>query len=81
MKTKIFTVDRVEEGICVLEDRDTLETLNLENNGKYGNFKEGDIVKITYNRCSRIMSVEVDKETGIKELENNKERLSGLFDN
>ncbi len=81
MKTKIFTVDRIEEGMLVLEDRESLEITNLENDGKYGEIKQGDILKITYNRCKRIVSVEIDSEAGKKELEKNREKLSGLFDN
>ena len=73
-KVDYFTVDRIEEEIVVLENRDTLEIINVLKKQLPKNLKEGILLKKRFNSYK----IEVDKN---KEVEQRiKEKMDKLWE-
>ena len=46
----MYTVDRIEDNIVILEDRSTLKKLEIEKNKLPKNIKEKDIISLKNNK-------------------------------
>lgn len=81
MKKVLYTVDRIEEGIFVLENRETLETLNAGKEVITFDVKEGDILELTFDEAGNIAEATICNELTNNVLRENKKKLGSLFDN
>lgn len=68
-----FSVDRIEENIVVLENRENGETVNIEKSKLPAEIKEGDILKYINGRYI------LDKKKTITETEEIKEIMDNLW--
>lgn len=69
-----FSIDRFEENIAVLENRDSGEILNIELENLPEGIKEGDILKCINGKYV------LDKEKTEEEAESIKEQMDSLWD-
>lgn len=75
---ELYTVDRIENGILILERLTDSKTLECS---AKGNFSEGDIVEILFDSKGNIREMNVDEEKTIERKKENSSKLKSLFDN
>lgn len=75
---ELYCVDRIENGILILESLSEAKTLEYSANGI---FSEGDIVEILFDSKGNIREMNVDEEKTIERKKENSSKLKSLFDN
>ncbi|MBR3993980.1 MAG: DUF3006 domain-containing protein [Clostridia bacterium] len=75
---ELYAVDRIENGILILEHLSNSETLEYSSSDS---FSEGDIVELTFDSKGEISEIKVDAEKTAERKKENSSKLKSLFDN
>ena len=81
MRVEKYIVDRIEEGIIVMNHAETEKVLEIEKSFFDVDFKDGDVVLVTFDSENFVKDIEKDIIETRNRKRTIKKKLRSLFDN
>ena len=81
MRVEKYIVDRIEEGIIVMNHAETEKVLEIEKSFFDVDFKDGDVVLVTFDSENFVKDIEKDIVETRNRKRTIKKKLRSLFDN